>query len=315
MKKNYFLSALFSLAVLGLHAQERTVTRVATQNATVYFENQENANGQAERMLLSGVSGSNAAILLQFDLSDFPANADVKEVRMTLNFETSATTSIQTRLAQIMESWSAGSANPSDVTVGVAASNGDATWNHSSYPTEWTEGTILEAVAPLNEHVNTSMLSSSSTVLSATSSNAPEFEDWVKDWIADPSQNFGFAVVTTSGESAQMHSSESSSQSMRPTLEITYEGDPPSSVENHVQAEDIRIFPNPAQHNLNVTGLTENVTSIEIMDISGRVLRSIPQGALNTVNTEINISDLSSGTYFLKVNGETGHAVKTFIVK
>lgn len=313
MKRNYFLSALFSLAVLGLHAQERTVTRTNTQNATVYFDNPGNANGKAEKMYMSNVQGETTRMLMYFDLSDLPTDADVKEVSLNLNFSTSSVVFIETRFVPMLESWTEGPANPSDITVGTQASNGDVTWEHSSYPTSWPDNDMNEAWDRSAEFT-AGNLSASSTVISINSTSHPAFEAWVKDWIANPSENYGFAIITGANESAELYG-RLSSQNMRPILEITYEGDPPSSVENHIQAEDIRIFPNPAQHNLNVTGLTENVTSIEIMDISGRILRSIPQGALNTVNTEINISNLSSGTYFLKVNGETGHAVKTFIVK
>lgn len=316
MKKNYVLTALFSLAVLGLTAQERNISRTASQNATVYFGNQSNANGKAERMVLSGVTGENAFVLMKFDLSDLPTDADVKNVRMTLNFSDAPTIALIPRLWPMEEGWTEGPADPANVYVGDPASSGDATWMHSSYDTPWTAGDVQLAADNMAEISGIGTITSSSTVIVVNSGNNPDFEDWVKDWIANPSDNHGFAMVTSANANAQMYSRYSSQNIFRPTLEIDYEGDPPSSVENRaVDADDVRIYPNPASNNINVTGLNQHVTSLEIVDISGRVLSVLPPSNLNTVNTEINISDLAAGTYFLKIRSENGQAVKTFIVR
>lgn len=314
MKRNYVLTAMLSLAVLGLSAQERTITRTASQNATVYFANQTNANGKAERMVLSGLAGENSSVLLYFDLSDLPTDADVKSASLTLNFTNAPTIALMARFGLLTESWTEGPANPTDIYAGEQATTGDVTWTHSSYDTEWVEGDFESSVDPLSLF-QAGTITSSSTLLSVDSDNNPEFDDWVKDWIANPNDNFGLAIVTQSNASAEMYG-RSTGGTVRPTLEIVYEGDPPASVENRAGvAENVRVYPNPTQNNLNVTGLDENVTALEIMDISGRVLRVIPQSNLNTVNTEINVSNLSSGTYFLKINSENGQAVKTFIVR
>lgn len=315
MKKNYVLTALLSLAVWGLTAQERTVSRVATENATVYFENQSNANGKAEKMVLSGTAGENAVILLKFDLSDLPTDASVQEVSLTLNFTDAPTIALTPRIGELKEAWTEGPADPADVYTGEAASNGDATWVHSSYSTNWSEGDVEQSVDQ-SQLLSVGTVTSSSTVITVTSSNNATFEGWVKEWIAEPDSNRGFAIVTSANANAQMHSRHSSASNARPTLEIVYEGDPPASVENKtVDAENVRIYPNPAKHNLNVTGLNEQITSLEVVDISGRVLRVIPQSHLNTVNTEINLSDIAADTYFLKIKSENGQSVKTFIVR
>lgn len=313
MKKNYVLTALLSLAVLGLSAQERTISRTASQNATVYFANQTNANGKAEKMVLSGLAGANSAVLLYFDLSDLPTDADVKSVSLTLNFTNAPTTALTARFGPMTESWTEGPANPADIYVGDQAASGDVTWTHSSYDTEWAEGDFESSVDAAGLF-QTGVITSSSTIISVDSDNHPQFDTWVKEWIAEPDSNLGFAIVTASNASVEMYG-RSASNSQRPTLEIVYEGGPPASVESKNAAENVRIYPNPAQNNLNVKGLNENVTALEIVDISGRVLRVIPQSNLNTVNTEINISNLSAGTYFLKINSENGQSVKTFIVR
>ncbi|NMH28674.1 T9SS type A sorting domain-containing protein [Flavobacterium silvaticum] len=69
-------------------------------------------------------------------------------------------------------------------------------------------------------------------------------------------------------------------------------------------SQSLRIYPNPAKHNLNVAG--SNIKSIDIIDITGKVILSKNVGA---TETEIGISQLSNGVYFAKIT--TNDTVKT----
>jgi hypothetical protein len=75
----------------------------------------------------------------------------------------------------------------------------------------------------------------------------------------------------------------------------------------------VSIYPNPANEFLNITGedgLTIN--SISIVDLNGRTVKEVQ---LNVSNSQINVSDLSSGAYLINLNTSEGKAVKKFIKK
>jgi hypothetical protein len=64
--------------------------------------------------------------------------------------------------------------------------------------------------------------------------------------------------------------------------------------ENIIKEIPIKIFPNPAENQLNI-GISEKVNSVKIMDVSGKVI------AVEKQNT-IDISTLDPGVYLLNVD-------------
>lgn len=63
----------------------------------------------------------------------------------------------------------------------------------------------------------------------------------------------------------------------------------------------ISVFPNPSSGPITVTGVPEDGRSIEILDVDGRLIHTIPVGQMDD---EIKIGvDLSHGCYLLKLNG------------
>ncbi len=75
-------------------------------------------------------------------------------------------------------------------------------------------------------------------------------------------------------------------------------------VENIMQSEGIRVYPNPVRDHLNIDlGVNSlNVRSIEIIDVTGRILMRI-----TPKNSIVNIrrGQLKAGTYILKLMGDT----------
>ena len=59
------------------------------------------------------------------------------------------------------------------------------------------------------------------------------------------------------------------------------------------------MFPNPANGVLNLNSQAAGMTSVSITDINGRVVKTIDAG--NVSETQINIADLTTGMYFVKV--------------
>ncbi|MFI5221855.1 MAG: T9SS type A sorting domain-containing protein, partial [Bacteroidia bacterium] len=82
---------------------------------------------------------------------------------------------------------------------------------------------------------------------------------------------------------------------------------------------DIKLYPNPAYDNLNIAiNHIENETNItiQIVDIVGRVMQ-IQTSQIITGQDQLNINvpiNLSSGTYFVKLDGTNIHETKRFAV-
>lgn len=87
----------------------------------------------------------------------------------------------------------------------------------------------------------------------------------------------------------------------------TYDGklfyiDPAAtSIANHQLTKDLKIFPNPANNQLFVSAEGDEINSVSIINIEGKVVKT-PEHVFNTVGpVNIDLTDLSSGFYFVKV--------------
>lgn len=70
----------------------------------------------------------------------------------------------------------------------------------------------------------------------------------------------------------------------------------------------IKIYPNPVSNVLNIQS-EKNFSKIEILDFSGRILKSFFGGNTKD-NFQINVSDLSAGSYILKLDGQIFKFIK-----
>lgn len=85
------------------------------------------------------------------------------------------------------------------------------------------------------------------------------------------------------------------------------------SVEEHVQETVFEIFPNPATDNLNIK-VTKNPQSIDlvIFDVSGREVLS---RILNSEGSQLDISGLQSGVYFVRLTVSGNVEVQKIVVE
>ena len=84
-----------------------------------------------------------------------------------------------------------------------------------------------------------------------------------------------------------------------------------TGIENHLQ-NSIVLFPNPAKEYINVQCTMYNVQMVEVIDVYGKLIQT-----LNVTDnpTSINVSNLASGMYFVRVTTEEGVATKSFVKK
>ena len=97
-------------------------------------------------------------------------------------------------------------------------------------------------------------------------------------------------------------SKDASGNSTSTTAEVTV--DDTLSIDDNDLNVEIKLYPNPASDNIYFEISNAKIQSISIYDINGRLIKT-------SDNISINISELSSGIYFAKVEGER---MKTFKV-
>ncbi|MCL2168373.1 MAG: T9SS type A sorting domain-containing protein, partial [Lentimicrobiaceae bacterium] len=76
---------------------------------------------------------------------------------------------------------------------------------------------------------------------------------------------------------------------------------------------DITLIPNPTTGELQVTSYGLQVTNVEVFDVYGRKLHSSTCPLVHSSTTTIDISDLQSGIYFVKITTEEGIITKKVI--
>ena len=69
-------------------------------------------------------------------------------------------------------------------------------------------------------------------------------------------------------------------------------------------ANAVTVFPNPVSDELNVQSQSGNILSLQLFDLSGRLIKDIND--INTQESRVNAADLNNGTYLLRVITESG---------
>jgi hypothetical protein len=76
----------------------------------------------------------------------------------------------------------------------------------------------------------------------------------------------------------------------------------PTNINQHTLLNELSIYPNPAKDKLTVTLINSDNSIITITDVLGKQLI---REKLADSQTELNVSELNSGIYFVNVNGKT----------
>jgi para-nitrobenzyl esterase len=80
---------------------------------------------------------------------------------------------------------------------------------------------------------------------------------------------------------------------------------------NNLDYSKITYYPNPANNSLVVSGLSNNVSNVEVIDLTGRNILSISNGITNQliINTDL----FANGIYFLRINENSTFNTYKFI--
>ena len=91
-----------------------------------------------------------------------------------------------------------------------------------------------------------------------------------------------------------------------------------SGISNNSNLLQVDVFPNPVSENLfvNITASQSSQSTFEIADISGRtILSKVEQVNSGKNKVKLNLSNVKSGIYILKIASKDGMYMKKFMVK
>jgi hypothetical protein len=228
-----FRGALVAAACVCFSASAlaASVTLTADRDNTLF----EDANGAlsngsgAFTFAGTDAGGVTRRTLLHFSTSGLPADAIITGVKLRLVVSQTLPTTVIFEVHRLLADWGEGSSNSGgDISSGggrgAPSTVGDATWLHRFYPSLAWQSAGGE-FAPL---VSASQSLGGKGVYLWS---GPELNSDVKEWLRDPSTNFGWLIQ--GGEAAtqtarRFNSRENADPATRPQLIIDYT--PPASV-------------------------------------------------------------------------------------
>lgn len=167
----------------------------ASRDATIYSNAASSANGGGASFL-AGTNGSGQArrALLGFDLSALTAGYTVVSASLSLHADQVPNAAARgISLRPLVQQWSEGSNDAGALQgQGVAAVNGDVTWNAAQHPsTLWsTPGGSFGATS-----ATTNVGGVGTYIWRSTDTGNDGMRLDVQRWIDDPATNFGWALV------------------------------------------------------------------------------------------------------------------------
>jgi VCBS repeat-containing protein len=221
------LTSNTAVVTLVVNAVEQTPTATlsASKDATLYERSDGSASNGSGQFLFTGKTNENVnslrRALIAFDVAgDLPAGANVTAARLELNMSKSTTGSMDVSLHRVTTDWTQGASDPSGEEGGeqvVAPTQGDATWIHSSFESQlWN-----------NPGGDFDSSPSATTAVDAEGAyvwTSVELLDDVQDWIDNPSENFGWILLTdeTTTSAKRFDSRENGTTENEPRLVVEY---------------------------------------------------------------------------------------------
>ena len=79
---------------------------------------------------------------------------------------------------------------------------------------------------------------------------------------------------------------------------------------NEIAAQNVKVYPNPASSVINIEGIDNyNNLDVKIVNVQGQVVKEVS----NTL--EINVSDINTGVYFIKIDLDGQQSIQKIVIK
>lgn len=82
---------------------------------------------------------------------------------------------------------------------------------------------------------------------------------------------------------------------------------------SEVNTTNFEVFPNPARDFVTISVGEDTLQSVQLTDINGRIVKTVNFN--NAADNQINVSDLSSGIYMMKISSDKGTTTKKLVVQ
>ena len=122
-------------------------------------------------------------------------------------------------------------------------------------------------------------------------------------WIFEVDDEEEVSIYVTTVDQAGQESVPSETLTFRPGSE--------NVAENGLAK--LSLYPNPTHNVLNLNADLQGRTEVMVLDMNGRTVKHYVVNGLNEMR--LNVSDLQSGVYFIRVSNETTNAVGKFVVE
>ena len=122
-------------------------------------------------------------------------------------------------------------------------------------------------------------------------------------WIFEVDDEEEVSLYVTTVDQAGQESVPSETLTFRPGTENVAENG----------QSNLSLHPNPTHNVLNLNGNLQGRTEVRVLDMNGRTVKHYVVNGLNEMR--LNVSDLQSGVYFIRVSNETTNAVGKFVVE
>lgn len=230
----------------------------------------------------SGSEGTRRS-LIDFDLSQIPANATITDAKLSLyafpqspdGGHSTLSGSNECRIQQITSTWN----------------EDDVTWNTAPSVTSVNEVVLAASLVDDQDYLDIDVTA------------------MIQEQYANPTANFGFMISMITQENYRamiFGSSDNLDSTLHPKLVITY--DPVNSISENDLDADILVYPNPSS-NGQFSIKMEGEYRFKMRNLEGRTVYE----QCTSVNGahDVQVSNLAQGTYFIELNtGENTYVRK-----
>ncbi|HEX6790824.1 MAG TPA: DNRLRE domain-containing protein [Candidatus Krumholzibacteria bacterium] len=301
--------------LLPLPARGDSITVNPLMDNSIYAESDTLSNGAGQR-LFAGETGVGfiRRALIKFDLGAVPASATIDSVVLRMNVVQTHLTTVTVSLHRLLADWGEGTTvGAGGEGGGAKATPGSATWLQRFYLAPgalWTTpGGDFNAGASASRPVaNVGAYFWRSAAMTAD----------VAAWLADPAQNFGWAVKgneTTPSTAKAFGSRQNTTVASRPVLTVYYRT-PTAAGELPPALRLLPVYPNPFNPSASIRyelPAARHVT-LTVYDAAGHVVKTLvddvmPAGTNEAVwhGDDARGARVASGVYMVKL-GSAGAA-------
>ncbi len=201
-----------------------TVNIVSRRAGTLYEDAEGDVASGAGALLLTGTTadGGIRRGLMQFDVSgNIPAGSTISDAVLVLTNPGAPgdSTARDVGLHRVERDWNQGESDAGDAVLdGAAAVDGDVTWLHTDFNTEfWT--------APGGDFAAGASATASVAGAGVYTWDTPGLAADAQNWLDDPANNFGWIAIGDEGSAGTVkpfYSDERVTVSERPVLQVVY---------------------------------------------------------------------------------------------